>query len=455
MARQIILLIVALVAIPSRAAQAQAPPAAGDAATINVKQLQDKILAKAAELLAKKRNQPVPSPDEASDAIDAAFPSTLPSASQVAAPGAVRGSTTLVDLAAFPSLIGAAFDNDLLKLEDSAFTIDLNAFAFAALAKPSILDAQSQYALRKYQILRRFAGSVTLGGKGDSFDRDGDGTADAALTAEHPGDIVTWEIKTRVAGSRDRRDHENLLTYISTWVDGKARTSGPLGQLANDLNREIANFVAENREPLHIENGLANAKAVEAFLGSASAAAKLDAIGELAKLLKQAAAAALRDIDGAPLWTVVAGGTHQRSQFGPQKWHVGLRLALSTGSVDHTVNLDRLNATGLQDQPDAKTWKAGYSASTKVLQASRLTEEGVTLSFAASVEHYQDVPTARYPTVVRSNVKVAFPLTKTASVPLAINYANHRDLLTDQNEVIANIGLAIDLSGLKKKKVDE
>jgi hypothetical protein len=37
-------------------------------------------------------------------------------------------------------------------------------------------------------------------------------------------------------------------------------------------------------------------------------------------------------------------------------------------------------------------------------------------------------------------------------LPASINYANHRDLLTDQNEVIGHVGLAIDLSELRKKR---
>jgi hypothetical protein len=36
-------------------------------------------------------------------------------------------------------------------------------------------------------------------------------------------------------------------------------------------------------------------------------------------------------------------------------------------------------------------------------------------------------------------------------VPLSINYANHRDLLTVDNEVVGNIGLTVDFSTLRKK----
>ena len=86
---------------------------------------------------------------------------TRPSATQVTAPSSAGTGTPLVDLAAFPTLLGAAFDNDLLNVQGSAFTVNLNAFAFAALTDPGILDAQSRYAARKYRVMRRTAGSLS------------------------------------------------------------------------------------------------------------------------------------------------------------------------------------------------------------------------------------------------------------------------------------------------------
>ena len=148
---------------------------------------------------------------------------------------------------------------------------------------------------------------------------------------------------------------------------------------------------------------------------------------------------------------MVGGATEQRSQFGPRKWHLGVRIAVATGLVDHAINVDRLNAEGLKDAPDARTWKAGYAASRKLLQNTRLSEDGVTLSWAVSAEHSQDVPGSKHASIIRSNVRLEFPLTKTVVVPVAISYANHQDLLTDQSQVIGHIGLAFDLSALKKK----
>ena len=410
--------------------------------SVNGKELQDRILEKAAELLATKRVQPASSAEAANDAINDGFPRVLPSATQVTAPSSAGTGTTLVDLAAFPTILGAAFDHDLLNFQGSAFTVDLNAFAFASLADPGILDAQSRYAARKYRIMRRFAGSLTIGGKGDS-----------ARSAERLGDIVTWELKARVFGSRDRRDTENLARYISAWADRRKSAGGPLADLADTLNRMLTDFIVANRAALKInDQGFTNASHVEALLDDPGSAAALLGMGELLDVLNRAAARALREIDGRPIWTLVGGGTEQRSQFGPRKWHLGLRVAFATGLVDHAINVDRLNAEGLHDAPDARTWKAGYAASRKLLQNTRLSEDGVTLSWAVSAEHSRDVPGSKHASILRSNVRLEFPLTKTLVVPVAISYANHQDLLTDQSQVIGHIGLAFDLSALKKKK---
>ncbi len=429
------------------------PQASESPRTLNGTELQAAILEKLTELSARNASAKNASTEEPNDAIAETVGRALPETKQVRAPSAAKPDSTLVDAASFPALVGAAFDNDLLKLDHSAFTTDLNLFAFVALASPEVLDRQSQYGRTKYRLMRRFAGSLTVGGKGDSFDRDGDGRADPPLAADSLGDIVTWEVKARVIGTRDRRDRNNLARYLAErLLDRNGSKSEPLAALADNVSAGITDFVTSHLPELKIDaRGNADADAVKALLASRETA---DALGALAldnDLLDKAAEAALRDIDGSLVWTVVAGGTRQRDQFGPDKWHLGLRGAFSTGRFDHAINVDWLKVDGIGGARRGTTWKGGFQVSTLLLKGSQLTEDGVSLALSVAAEHATDVPDAAHATIARAGVTLQFPLSKSVAVPLSINYANHRDLLTDENAVVGNIGLAIDLSAVRKK----
>lgn len=384
----------------------------------------------------------------------AAMPKTLPKPTQVQSPSGARARTTLVNAADFPAVIGMAVDNDLLKFEDASVTFDLNLFAFASLANPVVLDRQSEYSKSVYHTMRRFGGAITIGGKGESFDRDGDGEADAALTAEGVTDIFSGEIRWRFHGSRDRRDDVNLQRYLSA--------SGPdgstLANLASDLQAAVVTFVAKHVDEIatvkESNSIFADAKALQAFLTRSDISAELAALVPALTNLNDLAAQALRAIDGAPIWTVVTGGTHRKAQYGPNKWYLGLRGQATTRLIDHAVNVDFLDSVGLADAADSRTWKAGYQASVLLLRNTTLTQDGISASLSATAEYYQNAPTAKHDTVVRSGFKLEFPLSDSAKLPISINYANHRDLLTDQSEVIGHVGITFDFSGLKKKSTE-
>lgn len=101
---------------------------------------------------------------------------------------------------------------------------------------------------------------------------------------------------------------------------------------------------------------------------------------------------------------------------------------------------------------NATTWKAAYAASALVLQGTALTLDGVQIAVAAAAEHYRNVPGARHDTVIKASATLEIPIGRGMKLPASINYANHRDLLTDQDEVIGHVGLALDLSEFRKKR---
>ena len=173
----------------------------------------------------------------------ASEPLTSPSAVQALASSGTGQVVTTVNRPDFSSLIATAVENKLIDSSNGVYTISLTPFAFLTLAKPQYLFDQSLYVKASAEWLRRFGGKVSLGGKGDSFDRNGDGKPDEAIQAKQLGDIVTWEVLYRVIGSRDRRDTKNFEIFdkavrdqFSQSLDAGARlraTTNILAELKN------------------------------------------------------------------------------------------------------------------------------------------------------------------------------------------------------------------------------
>ena len=369
------------------------------------------------------------------------LPRTGPLAKQVTAPS-VAGAGTVIDAASFPELFGLALDNNLVQFGQGAFTLDLNLFGFRTLFDPDVLDRQTRYGSRRNSLIRRVGGALTFGGKGESFDF-GDGTVGRAEAADSPFDIVTWEVRARVAGSRDRRDNVNFRRYEEAVLAPES-----------DLGRAIGEFIRVHVTDISgmLVNNVLDASKFNTFLRQPQITQELATLVPLVGEFVRTHAAVTRTIDRAPVWTVVAGGTQRKSSFGPNKLKLGVRGVAGSGPVDHTWNIDWLRVDGQSAFPDATTWKAGYAASALLLQGTALTEDGVELAVSAAAEHYRNVAGARHDTVVKASATLEIPIGRGMKLPASINYANHRDLLTDSNEVIGHIGLAIDLSEFRKKR---
>jgi hypothetical protein len=366
------------------------------------------------------------------DALAAAvdqLPQTGPLGKQVTAPS-IADVGTVSDAASFPELFGLALDSNLVQFGEGAMTLDLNLFGFRTLFDPDVLDRQTRYGSRRNSLLRRFGGALTFGGRGDA-------------QAESPFDNVTWEVRVRAVGSRDRRDQVNFRKYEEAVLAPDS-----------DLGRAIGDFIRAHVTDISgmLVNNVLDASKLNAFLKTPRIVQELAALVPLLDDFVRAHASVTRSIDRAPVWTVVAGGTQRKSSFGPNTVTLGLRGVAGSGPIDHTWNVNWLQVDGLTGFPDATTWKAAYSASGLVLQGTPLTEAGVEIAVSAAAEHYRNVPGARHPTVIKAGATLEIPIGRGMKLPASINYANHRDLLTDQNEVIGHIGLAIDLSELRKKR---
>jgi hypothetical protein len=370
---------------------------------------------------------------------EAEQPRKAPESKQVSAPASSGASTSLVNGASFPELLGLAFDQGLVSSANGATTVDLNLFGFKALVRPEILDLQSEY--QKDQFLRRWGGTLALGGKGESFDRDGDGTADPALDATSLGDNVVWEVRYRFAGSRDRRDDMNVAKLFQ-------KAGEPFINfvtLSNDfMNAHSSEFNAM------IEGGCFNRKKVEQFLNRPEIAADIEKLAESNLQTTDVYDTVSQEIDNSPIWTLVAGGTRRKEELGPDK-----RMAALRGSLrNFTLNLEWSRINGFRGTRDQTLWKGGFEYSRLFLQGSGFTpalnKSGVELSLSGAYEKYQDVPTAGHDTIGKLNVKLEIPVMEGVKLPLSITWANHKDLLDARNEIQGHFGFAVDLTQLRK-----
>lgn len=358
-----------------------------------------------------------------------------PSSKQIGAP-ASSGPGTVVNRADFGELFGLALDNNFVSLDEGATTFDLNLFGIRSLLNPAVVDRQTLYESSANRWLRRFGGAMTFGSAGEAFDQDGDGTVDEARRPTSPTDSIAWELRVRLVGGRDRRDRQALARYQRMVL----RTHDSAAKAVGDL---LASY-ASDFPPV------VTAEFMEKFLQRADVEGRLAMLVEDTRHALDADSSAVQMLDKRAVVTAVATGTARRREFGPNKIALGLRGVVGAGRVDHSLNLDWLQVNGLREFPDAETWKAGYSLSVKALQGTRLANDGVDLSLSASAERFRNVPGATHNNVVKVIGKAEFPIREGVTVPLSVMYANHRDLLDDQDAIVGHIGVAFDLSALKK-----
>lgn len=374
-------------------------------------------------------------------------PLTAPSATQQFGPGGSSG----IDLVQGPSLaalFSLALENNVVEFGGGKTTASISPFLFATWRDPSILSLQSEY--ERYAALRRFNGTVTFGGSGDSFDRNGDGEPDAAPVGG-PTDIVTFELPWRIFGSRDRRDPQNFRRYLNS-------ASGQVGNAFQAFGMAFAAFVTQwGREIANMSpppSGEVLEGAFRDFLDRDDVERSLMPVALLRERLLEAHRQADLEIDRSAVWTLTAGWTHQGKEFGPDRARLGVRgvwsFLLGTTPFDGTVNATYVHAQSLADLlPAGDNWAVGWKLSTKLLQRQALLEEGLDWSVNVSGEFFDSALAPKHDTIIKVGTTFRLNFSKSVSIPFSVNYANHRDLLTGADRVFGHVGLSYDFSALR------
>lgn len=370
---------------------------------------------------------------------------------QRASPSSSSTAPSPVDGADSPSVFALAVDNNLISSEDRAVTIAFSPFAYQALANPAIVDDQATYA--RYEPWRKWGGSVTLGGKGEAFDRDGDGTVDEALEAEELGDIVSWEIRYRLFGSRDARDNR----WARRFQAAAAETARNRFAAVTELGRRWAKFKAATpdiffTDPKDKQQKVC-ADAIERFLTDSD---NHDMVGLLSGIrdadheIEELSATFQREIEKSPVWSLVFGGTDRKSEFGPDRWLLAMRGAIGDDENGFTANLDYSMIDVIGGGPDSKVFKGGLEWSRLFLSGriGRGKNTGLRVSASAAYEKFEDVPDATHDTVAKVNVKLEWPINEYLTLPFSLTWANHEDLLSDEKEIRGFIGFTVDVGSL-------
>ena len=368
-------------------------------------------------------------------------PLAVASAAQTEAPSEAGGGS-LVSLPGFASLLGLAQEQGLIDNSNGATAISLTPYSFLALLRPQYTYDQALY--EKVWLARHFGGKISFGGKGDSFDRDGDGTADEALEAKDPNDIMTWEAKYQF-GSRDRRDPAVYKGYFDALAQANLADASSVayGAAVSAMNTALAG------QPLD-SHGCIDPGAIQKAFDDPAVIKAIKKVVESDVALKSFQKG-FENVDNRPILTLVYGGTERKEEFGADKRSAALRGALTWLGGTNTLELSWSEVESLLDEKDAVTWKLGYNYSRSFLKGSELSKDGVTLDVAGSLEKLEDVPAAAHDKIGKLNAKLKIPLSEGVEIPISVTWANHKDLLTDEEEIRGNIGFTLDFSKIQEQ----
>ena len=366
-------------------------------------------------------------------------PAAAPNAKQISALGGSTASPDIVSSSDFPSLFAMAVDTGFISQSSGATTLNLNFFAFIAAVQPRVVQEQEQY--QRFTNLRRLSGSITLGGVGDAIDQNGDGVVDDPKTADNATDIVTWELRYRVYGSRDRRDRRNYMRLTEA-------LKGADDTLVARLTAQRRAYIA-----LHPEQRLAKFLCrpdVTAFIANPANRATIDEIAKSDAAMRNQFTEITNSIDTSLLVTLVAGGTERRKDiFGPDKRLYGLRTSWAKTDMTVEANLDFNQIKSFRGAPAQDSTKFGLAYNGTCLRdLVGHKNQGVKFTIAAAFEKNRNVPTAAYDQIETANLKITYPISDTISLPFSITWANHTDLLMGEKDIRGNIGFTYDLSPL-------
>lgn len=405
------------------------------------------------DLVARTLGGDVPTPqatlEEVTERVDDRRRPETPIVSQIAATTSGAPAPSPVGRPEIADLFAVALGQDAIGVTDGALTLNVNAFGVLALTRPEVLDSPTEYL--EYGALRRFGAGLTLGGKGLAVDSDGDGEVEPAQEAEEATDIIGYEARWQVFGSRDPMDERNfervrkssqpLMNQVAAGYGGLlVLLGGPIGDGTIEVQRSEGVITCIKAE--HVRRFLASPDSEPILSGlRKNVDALLTKIGE-----------SLKEIEHAPVWTLFAGGTERADGFGPDEERAGLRGAFGTTGHSWVLNLEWERLDGLAGAPDPTTWTLGGEWIRQWKRLFTPTKQHAQISASLSGERFEDVPDADYDEVVKVGVRLDYPIWENVVVPVSLTWANHASLIDEDDELVAHVGFSVDFKELLKGK---
>lgn len=360
---------------------------------------------------------------------------------QVDPPTATGASAALVDSPRQTGAIATALQQGLVKRGGGgALAISLAPFAWLSAAKPpSYFDDPSTYG--NYDAARRLTGSLTLGGKGDAIDADGDGTLDDPAEAKSLADSIGVELQYRF-GSRDRRDHPVPLVLredVQNFFNAMHAAKGIRAQVNAAFERVP--------DDARIDDATCEQLAQD-MVRQADFRELKNTYGELSRQISTEQ----RRIDTSWVVSVAATALQRKDYLGPDKYTLALRGLKGLEAAEYlkfNVELGRIEHAG-EGRRNIDSAKLAAEYSRPVLPGVDLGGGQPTFSAALAAERYRNVSAPAPGTVATLGLKWVFPIAKGISIPFSISWANRTALLSDKDEVFGHVGINLDLDQLDK-----
>lgn len=348
----------------------------------------------------------------------------------------------------FAELLSLAASNKLLGTSGNVFTIGLTPFLAYTLARPKVLESNDSYNAAASTWLRRVSGNLSFGGKGEFALKDSTGRPLPAPVADDLRDIVNWEVRLRVYGSRDPREIGSARRLLR--VDALRLRSRSLAR------QEICDTLlarARIEDPTGAE--YLDAKKARAVINDPALTDLLLKVAATEADLAREIRRARSDMAGALTVTVSAGATNQRAAFGPQRWKAGVSaakgIAVSKDVVwDATLSGIARRTRTSKGGTDTTTAEFALKLSRPILSNWLGFAKGLPISMEYAVKLTDPVPPGGYRTILSALTSIELPVSEAAKATVSLRWADRADVLSKSDHLVGHFGLSYDFSGLFK-----
>ncbi|MCB1602263.1 MAG: hypothetical protein KDI66_19740 [Xanthomonadales bacterium] len=388
-------------------------------------------------------------------------PRKAPTTAQATAPAAA-GTGANVDSPERPHWVSLAIEQGYAsENERNGITISLSPWDWAERnSDDGHFDDNGNYVAARD--LRRLTGSLSFGDKGEALDSDGDGTSEPPASARSLEDSILLELQYRFYGSRDRREIGVLGLYYQNQIE-------QIGQQSDLVATQFSGVFARSR----IDSSVAELEDKVA----ANEVGCADAAGQLAREIlsdpdSAEAARALvlsldridamreeivRKIDGNWVWSVGLSALAREDYLGRDRQAIsvrglkGITDPVSMFPLDSTFvfNLDYARTESLlPNEADLRSAKLGleYVRPFGTTRVKPFERARWALSLAGE-KTWNAPPSARKSEAVLG-LRVELPVADNVTVPLSVKWSNRNELLEDEDEIVAHVGISFNLESL-------